>query len=454
MNIDIRLKLDVFEHPKIRKLQRRLGPEAVLALLRLWLWAAANRSDGNLRGLDADDVELVAQWGGPEGELVRALCEFRLLKLFEHHAAPLYVIHGWEEHQAWACRSDERSRIARRAAQARWDDKDNAPPAKAPPLKKEGKRKEEAASSPAKAAPKAVAPAPAKAAPKAKAVPQAAKAAPAASPSVPAAPVPAPVSASASLVEAAKAPQKKVEFQKDTGAACSNMLDAFSSNAPKANNQKPVLPSSTADAEATLCRGRGQGGSGGPSVPRQQTEGRRAFVPPTLQEVEMYCALRGNGINAQRFVAYYEARGWRAGPAPMRDWQATVRVWERRDRERGFLPPEPAASSAPALRSSPRASPPAPSPLAALMAGAVEAAPAADLWELLPPSPPRARQPLSGGLSAARPATVHQALARERDLIARMILNDNRGLYAQPAGHASPRGAAQSALPPEWTQCR
>ena len=41
MNIDIRLKLDLFEHPKLQKLRRRLGAEGVLSLLRLWLWASA-----------------------------------------------------------------------------------------------------------------------------------------------------------------------------------------------------------------------------------------------------------------------------------------------------------------------------------------------------------------------------------------------------------------------------
>ena len=34
MNTDIRLKLDIFEHPKVKKLSRRLGAEAVLSLLR------------------------------------------------------------------------------------------------------------------------------------------------------------------------------------------------------------------------------------------------------------------------------------------------------------------------------------------------------------------------------------------------------------------------------------
>ena len=118
MNIDIRLKLDLFEHPKLQKLRRRLGAEGVLCLLRLWLWAAANRCDGRLRGLDADDVELAAQWQGQAGALVAALCELRLLE--RAGEAELFLIHDWSEHQPWASRSDERSARARKAARSRW----------------------------------------------------------------------------------------------------------------------------------------------------------------------------------------------------------------------------------------------------------------------------------------------------------------------------------------------
>lgn len=58
------------------------------------------------------------------------------------------------------------------------------------------------------------------------------------------------------------------------------------------------------------------------------------FVIPSVGEVEAYCRERGNRIDAQRFIDHYTANGWRVGKNPMKDWQATVRNWEKNDDER------------------------------------------------------------------------------------------------------------------------
>lgn len=50
------------------------------------------------------------------------------------------------------------------------------------------------------------------------------------------------------------------------------------------------------------------------------------FVPPTVEEVYLYCEERHNGIDPQRFVDYYSARGWKY----VVDWKAQIRVWESR----------------------------------------------------------------------------------------------------------------------------
>ena len=57
------------------------------------------------------------------------------------------------------------------------------------------------------------------------------------------------------------------------------------------------------------------------------------FIPPSVDEVRAYCTERGNGVDAERFVDYYTARGWLAGKSKMKDWKAAVRTWERNDRE-------------------------------------------------------------------------------------------------------------------------
>ncbi len=66
--------------------------------------------------------------------------------------------------------------------------------------------------------------------------------------------------------------------------------------------------------------------------------------------MEAYCRERGNGIDGRAFTDFYEAKGWRIGKEPMRDWRAAVRTWEAKDRrERGAGTPAGAQYSNEAL---------------------------------------------------------------------------------------------------------
>ena len=55
------------------------------------------------------------------------------------------------------------------------------------------------------------------------------------------------------------------------------------------------------------------------------------FVPPTLEQVQDYCRERGNNIDAERFIDFYESKGWMVGKNKMEDWKASVRTWEKRE---------------------------------------------------------------------------------------------------------------------------
>lgn len=70
-----------------------------------------------------------------------------------------------------------------------------------------------------------------------------------------------------------------------------------------------------------------------PAVPKPAT--RRRTPPmqrPTVWEVENFCRTQGlTLVDAQRFVDYYEANGWKVGRNPMRSWQAAARNWQRRE---------------------------------------------------------------------------------------------------------------------------
>jgi hypothetical protein len=56
---------------------------------------------------------------------------------------------------------------------------------------------------------------------------------------------------------------------------------------------------------------------------------KKKFEKPTVEEVQAYCQQRKNQIDPQRFVDYYEARGWKLNGKPMASWQACVHTWEK-----------------------------------------------------------------------------------------------------------------------------
>lgn len=61
-------------------------------------------------------------------------------------------------------------------------------------------------------------------------------------------------------------------------------------------------------------------------------EKRERFSPPSVEYVTAYCRERKNGVDPQKFVDFYTAKGWKVGQNPMKDWKACVRTWEQRDR--------------------------------------------------------------------------------------------------------------------------
>ena len=55
----------------------------------------------------------------------------------------------------------------------------------------------------------------------------------------------------------------------------------------------------------------------------------KIFKPPTVEDVRSYCVERGNSVDPQSFVDFYESKGWMIGKNKMKDWKAAVRTWER-----------------------------------------------------------------------------------------------------------------------------
>ena len=61
-----------------------------------------------------------------------------------------------------------------------------------------------------------------------------------------------------------------------------------------------------------------------------QGEGRKRFIPPSVDEVAAYCLERGNDIDSEAFVAFYASKGWKVGKEPMKDWRQAMITWERK----------------------------------------------------------------------------------------------------------------------------
>ena len=56
------------------------------------------------------------------------------------------------------------------------------------------------------------------------------------------------------------------------------------------------------------------------------------FLKPTIPEIEKYCKERKNNIDPHCFYDHYESNGWKVNKNSMKDWKATVRNWERRNK--------------------------------------------------------------------------------------------------------------------------
>ena len=88
---------------------------------------------------------------------------------------------------------------------------------------------------------------------------------------------------------------------------------------PKKPEPVPVPdPDTEPDTDTDIC-----------IADKPQKKRASRFTPPSIEEVREYCLERGNGIDPERFVNFYESKGWLIGKNRMKDWRAAVRNWER-----------------------------------------------------------------------------------------------------------------------------
>lgn len=55
----------------------------------------------------------------------------------------------------------------------------------------------------------------------------------------------------------------------------------------------------------------------------------KRFLPPTLEEIKAYCLERKNNVDSDKFLDFYESKGWMVGKNKMKSWKASIRTWEK-----------------------------------------------------------------------------------------------------------------------------
>ena len=70
-----------------------------------------------------------------------------------------------------------------------------------------------------------------------------------------------------------------------------------------------------------------------------EEDDKKRFKKPTVEEIKEYCIERSNGIDAQQFYDFYEAKNWYIGKNKMKDWKAAVRTWERNRQSNNYNNP-------------------------------------------------------------------------------------------------------------------
>lgn len=67
-------------------------------------------------------------------------------------------------------------------------------------------------------------------------------------------------------------------------------------------------------------------------IKRNVKEKTPSFSRPSVEEVRAYCQERGNNVDPEAFVAFYDSKGWKVGNSPMKNWRSAVITWEKRNR--------------------------------------------------------------------------------------------------------------------------
>jgi hypothetical protein len=84
-----------------------------------------------------------------------------------------------------------------------------------------------------------------------------------------------------------------------------------------------------------------------PEAPRPPVKSKRkrsvegTNIPPSPEEVTLYCQSKGYSITGEEFCDFYGSKGWKVGNVLMKNWHCAVNTWARREPSRMAKPTTP-----------------------------------------------------------------------------------------------------------------
>ena len=111
VNEDIRIKIDLFNHPKFQELEEGHGAGVCLRLFQLWGAVARFKPDGVLSGWT---VRTIARQAGAEKSEAESLVKALLDSGFLDFDGETYSCHDWADHQPWAAGVKDRESWAKK----------------------------------------------------------------------------------------------------------------------------------------------------------------------------------------------------------------------------------------------------------------------------------------------------------------------------------------------------
>ena len=114
VNEDIRIKIDLFNHPKFQELEEEHGAGVCLRLFQLWGAVARFKPDGILTGWT---VRTIARQAGAEKSEAESLVNALVDSGFLDFDGQVYSCHDWADHQPWAAGVKDRESWAKKMNQ-------------------------------------------------------------------------------------------------------------------------------------------------------------------------------------------------------------------------------------------------------------------------------------------------------------------------------------------------